>query len=113
MHAVDDLHEGTLDFTEWDKINEAGNCFYDREVNINTKFQKGSADDKCFVTPYSKTDAYEDHAEIFSALIQGSPRLSATSAIAAKAEDVKKYLEAISPSMNEEFWDAFQHDDFP
>lgn len=102
MHAVDDLHEGLLSYEQWDEA--AGTCRYNPNVDIDRPFPAGSADEQCFVTPYAKTNLWEDRAEIFSALYRNQLSASAPEPVLKKAEELKKFFRDISPSVSESFW---------
>lgn len=104
MHAVDDLNDDKLDYEAWDMAS--GSCLYERDVDIDRGFAAGSLDHQCFITPYAKTDLWEDRAEIFSALFRNQLSSEQSSPIQRKATELKKFLRTISPSMNENFWNA-------
>jgi len=102
MHAVDDIHDRALNYENWDLAS--GSCRYNRNVNIDRPFAAGSADQQCFITPYSKTDLWEDRAEIFSALYRNRLHQEMPEAVLRKSEELKRFLRNISPSMTEGFW---------
>ncbi len=106
MHAVDDQHDRNLNYEEWDTAS--GQCAYNRNVNINHSFPEGSVDRQCFITPYAKTDLWEDRAELFSALYRNRLNSGFPEPILNKAAELKKFLQGISPSMNENFWNSRQ-----
>lgn len=108
MHAIDSLQIALSNPSSWNELNASGKCEYKKNENMSVA-SFGLIDiNECFVSTYGQSEAGEDRAELFAAMVQDYYNLieliPADSALQKKLDSVKAFLKSQSPDIDDEYW---------